>query len=138
MSYKSYKAGVEDRRELLRTRLEQANQLRRDAHLPTRDIDHEVNFQKPLLTEVAWNEARLERKAFARFRRQQLAQFDIPKPTNATHWQEERARVLRQAMIKHQIQMAWDSLTGMRSSRSPTGRPSRGVLKALPSSHTVV
>ena len=123
MSYKSYKAGVERRRALLGAELQEANQLRRDARLPTRDIDHEVNVQVPLLNHDAWNEARLGRKAFARFRRQQLAQAILPGMTKATHWQEERARVLRQAMIEHQIHVAWDSLTGMRSSRSATGRP---------------
>lgn len=107
MSYKRYVARLQERRTFLRAELQEANRLRRDAHLPTRDIDHEVNVQEPLLNQDAWSEARLERKAFARFRKQQLSQAILPSVTKATHWQEERSRVFRQAFIEHQIQHAW-------------------------------
>ena len=112
MSYKSYKARVERRRALLGARLQEANQLRREAHLPIYDIDHEISQQEPLLTQDAWTQIGRERKAFAHFRKQQLIRANMPSPAKAGNWEEERAGIFRKAFVEHLMRTAWDSLMG--------------------------
>ena len=107
MSYRRYVARVEKGRDLLRGELEQANQLRRDAHLPTYDINQVISEQEPLLNQDAWNQIEQERKAFAHFRRQQLAQLNPLCRAKTADWEEERAGGLRQAFVEHQIRTAW-------------------------------
>ena len=123
MSYRRYVARVEKRRALLLAGLQEANQLRREAHLPTYDIDQVIGEKEPLLNQGAWNQIEQERKALAHFRRQQLAQANPRSPAKAANWEEERAGVFRQAFVEHQIQVAWDDMKGPGSHQPPTRLP---------------
>lgn len=108
MSYKSYKAGVERRRALLRDELEKANDLRTAAQLPTRDIDQVVAEREPLLTQDAWSSKRADQRAFARFRREHVDKPTIPRELqHGMDWQATRALACRRAFLHHQIQQAW-------------------------------
>ena len=116
MAYRRYVARVERRRALLVADLVKANELRLEAHLPLWVIEKVVAEREPLLTQDAYLAKKSDQRAFARFRREHLVKANLSSPVDASHWQEERARVFLQAFVQHQIQMAWDGQIGKRPS----------------------
>ncbi len=122
MSYNRYVAGVKQRRALLQAELTQANQLRRDAQLPTRDVEHELGEQEPLLSQDAYLTKKVDQRAFARFRQEQLTKLDQPtippELQEGMNWQHIRALAFKNAFLEHQIQEAW--LARTRIGVSPT------------------
>ena len=116
MSYRRYVARVERRRALLVADLVKGNQLRLEANLRLRDIVKVVAAEQPLLIQDAYLARKADQRSFARFRRERLDKANLPSPVDASNWEEERARVFRQAFVQHQIQMAWDGQIGKRPS----------------------
>lgn len=120
MSYERYVAGVQQRRALLQAELTQANQLRRDAQIPTRDVEQELEEQEPLLSQDAYLTKMADQRAFARFRQEHLTKLDQPtippELQDGREWQGQRAVAYRNAFLEHEIQQAW--LTQAKTHRS--------------------
>ncbi len=107
MHYLEYVTGVERRRTVLKSQLETANTLRREAHLPLRNVDQAVTEQEPLLSKDEFDARSKEQAGFNRFRREKLAVLGLPKLAKATDWQDHRALAFRRLFLERQIQKAW-------------------------------
>ena len=106
MSYQRYVTGVERRRAVLKQNLDKANSLRRETGLPVRDVDLLVTETEPLLTKEEFDNRSKERAGFNRFKKERLAQANLPSP-EPTNWQQQKALVFRRAFLNHKIKMAW-------------------------------
>ena len=109
MSYKRYVDRLRGRKTILRSKLEKANDLRREVGLPTYDVSRQTAQHEPILTKQAYDALVKDQRAFRSYRRDQLVHTVLPYPTSSDTWEHQRAVSLRRAFLEFQIKVAWEN-----------------------------